>query len=128
MTSSLGRSAKRGMVGGLGLFGLAVLLAPIDAAREEATVAAWLALAIHVVGPLLAVAAMSSWRRWRHLRPDARVGLLMASAFAVPALAFVAMRRENLPGSMVVSLVLALSTAALWWVVRGERLDVTPPT
>jgi hypothetical protein len=128
MLSSLELSAKRGIVGGLGLFGLAVLLAPIDAARDDSTVAAWLALAIHVVGPLLAVAAMSSWRRWRHLRPDTRVGLLIASAFAFPALAFVVMRRENLPGSMVVSLVLALSTAALWWVVRGQRLDATPPT
>jgi hypothetical protein len=128
MLSSLELSAKRGIVGGLGLFGLAVLLAPIDAAREDSTVAAWLALAIHVAGPLLAVAAMSSWRRWRDLRPDTRVGLLIASAFAFPALAFVAMRRENLPGSMLVSLVLALSTAALWWVVRGQRLDAAPPT
>jgi L-lactate permease len=128
MLSSLELSAKRGIVGGLGLFGLAVLLAPIDAAREDSTVTAWLALAIHVAGPLLAVAAMSSWRRWRHLRPDTRVGLLIASAFAFPTLAFVAMRGENLPGSMLVSLILALSTAALWWVVRGQRLDATPPT
>ena len=128
MPSSLELSAKRGIVGGLGLFGLAVLLAPIDAAREDSTVAAWLALAIHVAGPLLAVAAMSSWRRWRHLRPDTRIGLLIASAFAIPALAFVPMRRENLAGNMVVSLGLALSTAALWWVVRGQRLDAAPPT
>jgi len=82
MSQSLELTAKRGIVGGLGVFGLGALLVPIAGVRDNPSPAAWSALGIHLAGPILAIVLLSNWRRWPHLNPQVRVGVLMLTAFA----------------------------------------------
>lgn len=120
---SLGVTAKRGIVGGLGCFGLGVLLVPLADVRDNPSRAAWAVLLIHVIGPVVAVAALSSWPRWPRLKPDARVGILFATAFGLPVIALSLVRVGSLAERALVALVVALSVSALWWVALGQRLD-----
>ena len=120
---SLEVTARRGIAGGLGLFGLGVLLLPLAEVRDNPSRAAWAVLMIHVIGPVLAVALLSLLPRWPRLRPDVRVGLVFVLAFGLPVLGFSVVRSGYLAEEALVALVIALSAAALWWVALGQRLD-----
>ena len=120
---SLEVTVKRGIVGGLGLFGLGVLLLPWADVRDNPSRATWEVLVIHVTGPVVAVALLSLWPRWPRLKPDARVGMVFATAFGLPVLGLSLVGVGDLAGRALVALVVALSVSALWWVALGQRLD-----
>jgi len=120
---SLELTFKRGITAGLGIFGLFILLVPIGDVRDRPSRGSWLALAIHVAGPIVAAIALSLWPRWRHLRPDLRFGTLFVAAFALPVVALTVAGAEQLDERAVVALVVSISFTALWWVLRGQKLD-----
>ena len=120
---SLELTFKRGITAGLGIFGLFIILVPIADVRDRPGPRSWLALAIHVAGPVVAAVALSLWPRWRQLRPDVRFGTLFVAAFALPVAALAVAGARPMDERAVVSLVLAISFAALWWVVAGQKLD-----
>jgi len=125
---SLELTFKRGITAGLGIFGLFIILVPIADVRDRPGPRSWLALAIHVAGPVVAAVALSLWPRWRQLRPDVRFGTLFAAAFALPVAALTVAGAERLDERAVVALVVSISFTALWWVLRGQTLDAAGTT
>ena len=125
---SLELTFKRGITAGLGIFGLFIILVPIADVRDRPGPRSWLALAIHVAGPIVAAVALSLWPRWRQLRPDVRFGTLFAAAFALPVAALTVAGAEQLDERAVVALVVSISFTALWWVLRGQTLDAAGTT
>lgn len=124
-TSSSVITAKRGITGGLGLFGLGALLAPWAEVRDHPSALTWGVLAIHIVGPLLAIAILSRLPGWRGFRPDLRVGLIFLGSFLIPGLALWVLGQGELTGHLIISLIVALSAGALWWVLLGQQLDAS---
>ena len=125
---SLELTFKRGITAGLGIFGLFILLVPIADVRDRPGPRSWLALAIHVAGPVVAAVALSLWPRWRRLRPDVRFGTLFVAAFALPVAALTVAGAEQLDERAVVALVVSISFTALWWVLRGQTPDAAGTT
>ena len=114
---------KRGIVGGLGVFGLGALLSPWADVRDHPGWAAWLAFLVHLLGPVLALALLSLWPRWLRLKPDVRVGLAFLAAFLLPLVGLTLLGTGEFTGRAIVALILGLSISALWWVAFGQRLD-----
>ena len=124
-TSSSVTTAKRGITGGLGLFGLGALLAPWAEVRDHPSAQTWGVLAIHIVGPLLAIAILSQLHRWRSFRPDLQVGLIFLGSFLIPGLALWVFGEGEVTGHLIIALIVALSAGALWWVLLGQQLDTS---
>jgi hypothetical protein len=114
---------KRGIVGGLGVFGLLALLSPWSDARDQSGPIAWMVFVIHLLGPVLALALLSLWPRWRRLKPDVRVGLGFLATFVLPLAGLTALGTAQFAGRAIVALIVALSMTALWWVAVGQKLD-----
>ena len=123
MRNQLTLTLKRGIVGGLWIFGLGALLPPWAEVRDNPSLAAWIAFLVHLLGPVVTLAILSRWPPWPQLKPDVRVGVAFLAAFALPLLGLVLLGTGPFAERAIVALILALSITALWWVAFGQRLD-----